>query len=193
MRWARWTDGEIELLEALWGKHNTDEICRRLNRSRYGVLCKAQSLGLGTKTQASDYVTVLKILTTIYGDSARGRVKRFIDNGLPARKSKLRKNKGAWIIKLKNFWKWAEANQNRLNFAHFEKYALGEEPNWVDAKRKADFIAEQKRPKEWTLAEDTMLKSLVDLPRVEVARRLGRSTSAVINRYWKLRRSEELC
>lgn len=138
------------------------------------------------------YVTVLSILTTIYGQSARGRVKRFIDNGLPARKSKLRKNKGTWIIKLKDFWKWAKANQDKLNFAHFEKYTLGEEPGWVDAKRKSDFITEQKRPKEWTLADDTALKALINLPRDEVARRLGRTTRAVCNRYWKLRKSEQL-
>ena len=121
----RWTEKEMELLETLWPKHNTDEICRRLNRSNNSVARKANLMGLGSKTQSSDYVTVLSILTTIYGQSARGRVKRFIDNGLPARKSKLRKNKGTWIIKLRDFWKWAKANQDKLNFAHFEKYTLG--------------------------------------------------------------------
>ena len=189
----RWTEKEMELLETLWPKHNTDDICRRLNRSNNSVARKANLMGLGSKTQSSDYVTVLSILTTIYGQSARGRVKRFIDNGLPARKSKLRKNKGTWIIKLRDFWKWAKANQDKLNFAHFEKYTLGEEPGWVDAKRKSDFIAEQKRPKEWTLADDTALKALINLPRDEVARRLGRTTRAVCNRYWKLRKSEQLC
>lgn len=192
MKWARWTEQELELLETLWPKHNTEEICRRLNRSRYGVMCKAYEMGLGAKTQSSDYVSVLNILTVIYGPTARGRVQRFIEMGLPARKSKVRK-KGTWIIKLAKFWKWAEGNQDKLNFARFEKYALGQEPDWVDIKRKADFAAEQKRPKEWTLAEDTALKALINLPREEVARRLGRSTKAVINRYWKLRRSEQLC
>lgn len=192
-RCVHWTAKEVEMLEMLWPKHNTEEICKRLNRSLNSVVRKANLIGLGRKTESSDYVSVLSILTAIYGPTARGRVQRFIDNGLPARKSKLRKNKGTWIIKMSKFWKWAKENQDKLNFSHFERYALGQEPDWVDIKRKADFAAEQKRPKEWTLAEDTALKALVNLPRKEVARRLGRSTKAVTNRYWKLRRSEQLC
>ena len=100
------------------------------------------------------------------------------------------------VIELLDFsLKNLDDNDEKLieNFAKFEKYALGQEPEWVNAKRKADFIALQNRPKEWTLAEDTALKSMVALPREEVARRLGRTICAVTNRYRKLRRREKLC
>ena len=43
------------------------------------------------------------------------------------------------MVDMRKFWEWAEENKKQLNFAKFEKGALGKEPDWVDEKRKLDY------------------------------------------------------
>ena len=39
-----------------------------------------------------------------------------------------------------DFWKWAEQNQNFLDFSNFEENVLGVEPDWAKRKRKNDIF-----------------------------------------------------
>ncbi len=109
--------------------------------------------------------------------------------GLPVR-YKTVKNCKFLIIKLADFWEWAEQNQSILDFSRFEPLSLGKEPDWVEQKRRFDNMKSTRiKHTSWTAYEDKLLQERLKLYRytaTEIARDLHRSEGAVIRRISEL-------
>jgi len=152
-----WTPEEIDYLESKWGNRSIAGLAKTLGRTVQSVDQKARRLGLGPSKSGGELVNISNLATAIGVNFHT--VKRWVDAcGLKARRIKSVKNT-SHKVELPVFWKWAESNKQRLNFANFEPLALGIEPGWVDEKRKAD----QKDPskalnkRKWTDDEDAVL------------------------------------
>lgn len=150
-----WTTEEMDYLENKWGRVTVSYIAKKLRRTETSITLKAQRMKLGSRL-AGEYVTFNELLTALglQGSYSWLRDKYINKNGLPA------KRKGKYlIIKIDDFWKWAEQHKQILNFCHFEENMLGKEPEWVKEKRKADLSNPRKvnnnRP--WTKEDDALL------------------------------------
>lgn len=150
-----WTTEEIDYLENKWGIVTVSYIAKKLGRTETSITLKAQRMKLGSRL-AGEYVTFNELLTALglQGSYSWLRDKYINKNGLPA------KRKGKYlIIKIDDFWKWAEQHKQILNFCHFEENMLGKEPEWVKEKRKADLSNPRKvnnnRP--WSKEDDALL------------------------------------
>mgnify|MGYP000919100084 CR=1 FL=1 len=182
-----WTADEIDYLESNWGTVSIPCICQKLNRSENAIIVRARRLGLGAFLDNGDYVTFnqLRLALGITG-GGRYMLTSWIKNRNFPVKNKLCNKNRFRIVYLHDFWKWAYENQAFLDFSRFKKYALGEEPDWVQQKRSRDFqkaITYKNTP--WTKQEDDRLKHLLSLQKysyTEISKMLMRTVGAIQKR-----------
>ena len=153
-----WTKEETEYLENSWGSTSIPRIAKKLNRSVNSIKCKAFKIGLQRFIDQGEYVTFNQFTKAIgYGSySYLEKRLRKLDFPIKLKASVKMKYK---IVYIDDFWKWAEQHKHDISFAKFEKGMLGEEPAWVEAKRKADSKNPSKlaHNRKWTKEEDNLL------------------------------------
>lgn len=183
----KWTKEEEQYLAENYGQISILWIAKKLNRSESSILNKRQRLGLGAYLENGDYITLNQLIAALgMKNSISYKEISWIENrGLPIIKKKV--NKCSFkVIKLDDWWKWAEKNQQFLDFSNFEKYALGAEPNWVAKKRYYDIqYKERIKNKPWTQKEDEYLKFLLnqyEYTITEISQRMNRSEGAIQRR-----------
>lgn len=90
------------------------------------------------------------------------------------------------VVRLKDFWPWAEENKMIFDFSRLERGTLGPEPSWVEHKRIADTAAlKYKMTDPWEPEEDELLTELVRAFKYsyrEISIRLGRRKGAIKRR-----------
>ena len=183
----KWTKEEEQYLAENYGQISILWIAKKLNRSESSILNKRQRLGLGAYLENGDYITLNQLIAALgMKNSISYKEISWIENrGLPIIKKKV--NKCSFkVIKLDDWWKWAEKNQQFLDFSNFEKYALGAEPNWVAKKRYYDIqYKERIKNKPWTQKEDEYLKFLLNQYQYtikEISQKMNRSEGAIQKR-----------
>lgn len=187
----RWTNDEITYLEENWGTVSIKAISKKLQRSEVAIISRARKLKLGSFIEAGDLLSLGQLIKALGQSNCYWWVKKkFIDNEIPIIYKTIITKKVA-KIGIDDFWKWAEKNKNILNFARFEKGALGKEPYWVDKKRKADLINPSKhnsnRP--WTNSDDILLISKVKSCKYtyrDLASEFNRTEAAIKRRLYDL-------
>ena len=191
-----WKENEIEYLVDNWGIKNIKSISKELNRSENAIIVKARKMKLGAFLDSGDYVTLNQLMNALgITNGSSYTINLWIKElGLPVRRKKVRNNSFK-IIKIDKFWKWAKDNQTRLDFSKFPKNLLGEEPPWVEEKRKQDIIRCLKIEKSaksipWTSYDDNYLLDLLKSYKYttdEIAEKLNRSQGAVVRRISELK------
>ncbi len=188
----RWTDQELEFLREHWGSMSLKGLTRRLGRSKNAVINKVTRLKLGAFLESGDYLTLNQLYATLgisNGSSTYRKTSWIQKRGLPVCYKTVRNCKFQ-IVKLDDFWRWAEQNQDILDFSRFEPLSLGKEPDWVEQKRCFDnmkSLCVKQTP--WTAYEDNLLQEKLKLYRytaADIARDLHRSEGAVIRRISEL-------
>lgn len=191
MHKKKWTEKEIMYLEESWGTISIKGIAKKLKRSEVAIINKARKLKLGSFVDAGDLISLSQLLIAIgQGNSYSWIKEKYINNGLPVL-NKLIYNKKVLKVKLEDFWKWAEKNKNIVNFARFEKGALGVEPSWVEEKRKADSINPSKHNsnRTWSNSDDILLISKVKSYKYtykDLASEFNRTEAAIKRRLYDL-------
>lgn len=185
---ATWTEDEKNYLQDKWGSCSVKYIAKKLGRTEFSILNKAQKMKLGSRILADDSITFNELLTALglQGSYSWLRDKYINKNGLPA------KRRGKYLkIKIDAFWKWAEQHKQILNFSKFEKNTLGKEPDWVDERRRADLSNPRKvsnnRP--WTKEDDALLIQKTKSCRYtykDLSRDLKRTENAIKRRLYDL-------
>ena len=182
-----WTQAELDYLEDAWGRVSLPRIAMKLGRPAGGVRCMAWKRKLGPFLECGDYVTVSQLLVCFgYALGSTTVVYKWEkERGFPVyfRTVKKRKNR---VVKIDEFWEWAEKNREVLDFSKLEPLSLGEEPAWVQAQRKKDLNKIKART--WTRWDDEMLKDLVakELSYTEISERMRRSCLGVAKRCYTL-------
>lgn len=162
----RWKEEDDYLLQDLWGTMSAAGIARKMGRSMSAVINRAYRIGLGCQLDSGADPTLNQVFRTICGKENPGAyvLNRWIKAGLPY-KTRLIRACRFKVINLDEFWEWAERNKDLMDFALFERYALGAEPAWVDVKRKADFdkrFKTQPPNTEWSSGEVFTLKRMLE-------------------------------
>ncbi len=153
----RWTEEEEEYLSSFWGIRSLENISKYLNRTQYSVEKKLARMGISSSKLNSDFIPVYDIIFLLDGYRTSITLERFLAKGLNVR-TVYHRNKKVKAVKIENFWAWAENNQDKLNFRKFEEFALGEEPSWVQQKRKKDREKSAEfNYKRWTPQEESYL------------------------------------
>ena len=185
-----WTQKEHETLKDMWGEFSVSAIANRLNRSVNAVKIKAVRLGLGAHLQAGTLITFCELLRAIGQDHNYSYLKmRLLRDGFPAVYKKVDTCKFL-MIDIEDFWNWVEKNKDAINFAHFEKNTLGEEPPWAADKRRADIAATKYTNKPWSKLEDAILVRMLNQYKYsysDISSRLRRTEGAVKRRINDLR------
>jgi len=136
----RWTPEELAVLQDGWGtlKGGMPALARRLGRSVYAVKIKATKLKLGPWLEGGDWISVNQLIRAVTGcRSYTYTLMRWTRMGLPV--SLRRTEKCRWrMVRIEDFWLWAEAHRSELNFSRFEEGLLGIEPEWARKKRRVD-------------------------------------------------------
>jgi hypothetical protein len=157
-----WLKSDEDLLEEKWGNVSIPAIAKLLNRTVIACKLKALKMGLNRHIHSGEYVTCNQLFTAMgLGSSSYTRGVWEHEKNMPIEYKKSIKMKYK-IIYLKKFWKWAEENKTLIDFVKFEENMLGEEPQWVKEKRKADFMANKFKKSPWTKTEDSMLQDMLN-------------------------------
>lgn len=182
-----WTQEEYDFLKDKWGTLSLKAIAKNLNRSENAVIIKARRLGLGAFLDSGEYVTWYQFLKAlgIQGGYKYKEISWVQNRNFPMRYKKVNNCKFK-VVYLDEWWKWAEKNQNFLDFSKFEENLLGEEPDWVKEKRRHDFELSQKYIKTpWTKLEDKRLEKLVNdykYTYAEISKMMRRTEGAIQRR-----------
>lgn len=188
MRNKPWTKEEEELLEDLYGRVSIPGIAKRLGRSVGAINVRKARLGLGAFLDNGDYITLAQLLRAVKGrESVDGyaNISWIKNRGLPVHYKRVGQCSFK-VVKLADFWKWAEVNKAFLDFSKMPERILGKEPAWVKAKRRADVQNNSIRKlTPWTKEEDARLTAYIKEGKKtggEIANLLKRSYGAVIRR-----------
>lgn len=183
-----WTPEEEQWLMENWGVATYDGICRKLGRSKAAIQVRVQRLGLAPYYESGNYITVNQLFRALGQSESGGSYKAisWIKNrGMPV-KSKKRGNFTASVIRMEDFWAWAEKNRSFIDFSKMEPLALGAEPPWVPEQRRKDYLTRQKVQLDpWTGAEDSRLAFLLAQHRygyAELSKMFCRSEGAIERR-----------
>lgn len=187
-----WSEEDLEYLQDRWGTISIRAIAKNLDRSLNAVKQKAKRIGLSDASLCYEGITVnqLSYALNISYTILKHWIKVY---GFPARKKIFSNTARVWVVTYSDFWKWAEANKQMIDFARVEPNILGEEPAWVTEKRNADLLKKMRIKKShnhpWTYEEDNILKGMLHAFRYtypEIAQRVNRSEGAVKRRIWQL-------
>lgn len=192
----RWTQQDVDYLSNSWGNVPITSIAKKLERSIDAVKLKACKMKLGAFLDSGDYITYNQLLIALGINS--GHTYKSISwinkRKLPVTTKRVNKNKFL-IIKIDDFWKWAELNTDIIDFSQFPKNLLGKEPKWVgNARNVSEYTVNNCNPKcKWTAYEDKRLVFLLKQYKYtcsEIAKDLRRTEGAVVRRISELQIKE---
>lgn len=186
-----WSKEELELLEDKWGSVSIPQIAKLLGRTINSIKCKAYKIGPERFIDQGEYVTFNKFIKAIgYSGGYSYLEKRLLKLDFPMKHKKSIKLNYK-VVYLKDFWKWAEKHKHDISFAKFERGMLGEEPSWVQEKRKADLSNPSKlnHNRKWTKSEDNLLiekTKSCQYTYKDLARDFNRTENAIKRRLYDL-------
>ncbi len=151
---------------------------------------KAAKMKLGAFLESGDYIKYEQLLGVLGKEGNYKLISWVEKRNFPLRTQKVR-NKTFYVIKIEEFWKWAEENRELLDFSKLEENILGKEPEWVKQKRRVDFERNRKyKMTPWTKTEDEQLIFLLRQQKYnyqEISQKLGRTEGAIWIRISKLK------
>lgn len=165
---THWTDEEETILCESWGqlRGGIPALARKLSRSVEAVKVRAQRLKLGPWREGDVYVSLYTLVSAVTGLASGGgysyTAMRWEKLGLPVRRR--RTVRRTWrMVRIDDFWRWAEGCQENLDFALFEENLLGKEPDWAKEKRLKDRYnrACGQRYLRWSPHEDAVLQAML--------------------------------
>lgn len=190
--YKKWNNIEEKKLRAMVGSAPLQVIAQKLGRNIGGVERKLEKLGISTKDAQED-ITAYQLATLLNVDSHS--VLLWVNkHGLPHNRKITKFVKENIFINPEEFWKWAEKNRHRLNFAKVPRHALPREPEWVEEQRRIDHARIPSRSQQyWTPLEDQMLLSMVSkgITQKNIGIALNRPTRGVQKRLKVLREQKE--
>ena len=149
----KWTSLEEEQLKELWGNKTLEYITRKLRRTTYSVIVKANRLKLGPMIRNnSELLTISDVMDIL--NVTRDRITiTWVKLGLELKLHPVSKHRAYYTITLEKLLEFLENNQNEWDSRKVEEYSLGCEPPWLIEKRKRDRIENPLWYRRWTTEE----------------------------------------
>ena len=190
----RWTSEDDDTMREYWGCYGgIPALARRLDRKVSAVRMRAWQLGLGPWQLGSGLVLMETLLCVVRGTDTRANrlmIRRLLDAGFPAILRRTNTSRMR-MVKIDDFWAWAEAHPDELDFSRFEENALGPEPAWAKRKRAIDRVnryAKAHTAAPWSKFEEDRLRLLLQngASYDDLVRELRRSQQAIHSRIYRL-------
>jgi hypothetical protein len=183
-----WTQEDLDFLDDRWGSVSIRSIADNLGRSINAIKLKAVRTGLIDARFSFEGITLNQLAIAI--NVSYRTIKNWVDiHSFPVKTKIFTDIARVRVVRYSDFWKWAKANKQMIDFSRVEKNILGPEPDWVESKRNADFIKRTRIKKShnhaWTTEEDNILKGMLSAYKhtyPEISQRLNRSEGAVKRR-----------
>ncbi|MGE7305723.1 hypothetical protein AAXE64_27840 [Priestia megaterium] len=185
---THWTDEDVAALEKYWSYVTIEGIAKKLNRTVLSVTNKAKHLGLGSPVDYSIDSMSLSRLSEVVGVDYKTMKEWHKSLGLPAKKQRFSAKRTVLMVKIKDFWKWAEQYQARIDFSKVDKGILLPEPKWFHtaAKHHEKLNLKYKRHKTpWTYEDDRVLRGMCNACKFtyeDISARLLRNEKAIRSR-----------
>jgi hypothetical protein len=135
-----WSDNEKCYLHNAWGELAIKKIAKELGRSVDAVRIKAWKIGLNLNSY-NDYISC-RFAGIMIGVNTKKIIEWVKRRGLPC-KPVVKKSKIYWNIKYDCFIRFLRLNQDLWDSRKVEPYALGQEYDWLKAKRETDRLIMQ--------------------------------------------------
>ncbi|MEK4668040.1 DNA-binding protein [Niallia sp. FSL R7-0271] len=179
-----WRAEEIKLLQTLVGQRSVTAIAKELGRTPGAVSNKLSRLGLGATRKQTGMLTARELANKL-GVTTK-TVVSWEEYGLKTVTRVTRYKKQFILIKMKNFWEWAEQNKSLIDFTKLSKKDFSTLPEWVSGNIKA--ARTSVRYRHWTTSELKRLHVLIEkgLTYKQISKLLNRSESSVEKRYSRL-------
>ncbi|MFP7472518.1 DNA-binding protein [Niallia taxi] len=179
-----WRAEEIKLLQTLVGQKSVTAIAKELGRTPGAVSNKLSRLGLGATRKQTGMLTARELANKL-GVTTK-TVVSWEAYGLKTVTRVTRYKKQFILIKMKNFWEWAEQNKSLIDFTKLSKKDFSTLPEWVSGNIKASRTSVRYR--HWTTSELKKLHVLIEkgLTYKQISKLLNRSESSVEKRYSRL-------
>lgn len=179
-----WRAEEIKLLQTLVGQKSVTAIAKELGRTPGAVSNKLSRLGLGATRKQTGMLTARELANKL-GVTTK-TVVSWEAYGLKTVTRVTRYKKQFILIKMKNFWEWAEQNKSLIDFTKLSKKDFSTLPEWVSGNIKA--ARTSVRYRHWTTSELKKLHVLIEkgLTYKQISKLLNRSESSVEKRYSRL-------
>lgn len=194
-RYPNWTPADEEALREGWGrlKGGIPALARKLGRSVNALKVRATRLGLGPWLDAGEWISVNQLIGIVTGVPNSGynyTLYRWRRMDCPISDRRVIDSK--WrMVRIEDFWPWAQAHQRELDFSRFEEGALGVEPEWAREKRIVDqrnraLTYSHNTP--WSPREDALLRHLCERGATwaELDSRFHRTGNAIRRRIYDL-------
>lgn len=187
-----WTEEEKAYVQDKWGEISISSMSKKLNRSERSISNMRLQLKLGPFLDGGGYITFKQLLPILGLRSYTEGIKMLVkQKGLPIKEQQIIKRKYK-VVYYKDFWQWAETNQEAINWSKVRVGILGKEPDWVKYRRKIDgqtgTIITKSREL-WTKEDDVYLTQLLKLHKytsLELSQILGRTENAIYTRIYRL-------
>jgi hypothetical protein len=189
-----WTPEEIDCLETWFGNTPLHLLAKRVSkisgipRTEEAVHAKLIRMGLSDSVQNTGKLTAQE-LCSIIGVTHHCVTRWIKKKMLRGEHRATLRTKKHWLIKIEDFWKFAEANKNLIDFSRIEPLSLIPEPEWFEEERRKDFYHfPKKHYKEWTPEEVHKLLVLYKrkMSNEEIAKELQRSEVSVRTKIYKM-------
>lgn len=183
----RWTKEEESYLKESWGMISVPRLAENLDRSENAVIQRAQRIGLGAFLDSGDYITFNQLMIALKGHSSYSyQMTSWVKNqDFPIKYKKRNRNRFK-VVYLEDFWKWADAHREMIDWSKIEENILGKEPDWVKEKRREHYQRNRKyKTTPWTKGEDSLLISLLKEQKYgcdEISKRMNRTVGAIQRR-----------
>lgn len=186
-----WTQEEESYLMDNWGTMTIKNLARSLCRTEDAIIVRAKRLKLG-----SPYMEYLNAnqASQILGVDSHTVTDYWIQKcGLKAKRQAMR-NMPMWRICIDDLTEWLEQNQDKWDSRKVELYALGQEPEWMKEKRRADMKLPIQRFQKWTKKEEQLLMEYyrIGKSKKEIGHILGRTESGIQRKISRLKESGKL-
>lgn len=179
----KWTKEEEELLEDLWGNKSIGVIAKKLKRTEFSLKVKAVRMNLGPMIRnLTDKLTIYDIID-ILGVSRDKIVNTWIKYGLKLKKKRVTDKTSYYIVEWEDLLKFLEKNQELWDSRKVDLYMLGEETEWLIAKRKKDSLEKPLGYRLWTKEEIKHAESLFNFGKSykEISKIINRPEASVAN------------
>lgn len=185
---ARWTDKEKEFLKEHAGNKRIGWIAKELKREKGAVEQMIYKMGMSTKVE-NGKISLFLLVHELGYTSETFAYKKLENLGLKIYKVQKRKSK-VKMVDIDEFWKWAEQNQDNLNFKKLKHNAFGYEPEWAKEKidRDARYKITYKQNEYWTKDEEALLMGYmkIGLNSLEISKRLQRTEKSIYSKIVRL-------
>jgi hypothetical protein len=179
-----WTEDEIEFLKDNVGVMKLTTLSKKLDRTEISIQNKLKRLGISNTKAQTGFLTTYELAKLVHKDATtvRGWIER---HGLKSTKKVTNFSRQFLFIHPEDFWKWASANREKVDFSKIQPNTILPEPAWVENERKKENPTSYKV---WSIMEEKQLQMMLTegYSIREVAGKLNRSVISVKRKYERL-------